>query len=194
VLTLGRANVCVTTGALSGGRVFITGMCATNLRSAVTISVRCGAHKRSCSMAPDHAANAAVTRRCTVAVLSPMIQHLTPDGVCACLPAWFPVVWCALLHGTWGRYSAVRRQFGPPGKPEQPVLDYDLQQYRLLPFVAAAYACDNFQVRHSGWTAATCRLLRNSPLACECAVVVVVSSSEIVLQRLRVVATGAVDR
>lgn len=43
------------------------------------------------------------------------------------------------------RYSAVRRQFGLPGQPEQPVLDYELQQWRLMPLLAAAYATDNFQ-------------------------------------------------
>ncbi len=39
------------------------------------------------------------------------------------------------------RYSAVRRQFGPPSKSseEDPVLDYPLQQARLLPFLAGSY-------------------------------------------------------
>ncbi|KAL6056203.1 Acyl-coenzyme A oxidase (Acyl-CoA oxidase) [Balamuthia mandrillaris] len=39
------------------------------------------------------------------------------------------------------RYSAVRRQFGPePGAPEKQLLDYKLQQYRILPHVARTYA------------------------------------------------------
>ncbi|KAI8088712.1 acyl-CoA dehydrogenase/oxidase C-terminal [Halteromyces radiatus] len=47
------------------------------------------------------------------------------------------------------RYSAVRQQFVDSANPkkwdnkvvETPVLDYTMQQYRLLPTVAAAYAC-----------------------------------------------------
>lgn len=47
------------------------------------------------------------------------------------------------------RYSAVRQQFVDAANPkkwdnkvvETPVLDYTMQQYRLLPTVAAAYAC-----------------------------------------------------
>lgn len=69
-------------GALSGGRVGITGMCATNLKNAITIAVR---------------------------------------------------------------YSAVRRQFGP-GEEEIPVIEYQLQQWRLLPYVAAAYAFEIFSM------------------------------------------------
>ncbi|XP_076452929.1 LOW QUALITY PROTEIN: peroxisomal acyl-coenzyme A oxidase 3-like [Babylonia areolata] len=69
-------------GALSGGRVGITGMCTTNLKNAVTIAVR---------------------------------------------------------------YSAARRQFGP-GDEEIPVLEYQLQQWRLLPYVAAAYAMEVFSL------------------------------------------------
>lgn len=39
------------------------------------------------------------------------------------------------------RYSAARRQFGPEeGGEEYPVLEYQAQQYRLLPHLAAAYA------------------------------------------------------
>ncbi|KAJ7387267.1 acyl-Coenzyme A oxidase [Desmophyllum pertusum] len=38
------------------------------------------------------------------------------------------------------RYSAVRRQFGPPGKDEIPVLEYQMQQWRLIPKLAATYA------------------------------------------------------
>ncbi|KAF9904235.1 hypothetical protein BX616_001369 [Lobosporangium transversale] len=47
------------------------------------------------------------------------------------------------------RYSAVRRQFVDKDSPkmmgkqviETPVLDYSMQQYRLFPIIAAAYAC-----------------------------------------------------
>ncbi|KAI8150134.1 acyl-CoA dehydrogenase/oxidase C-terminal [Fennellomyces sp. T-0311] len=47
------------------------------------------------------------------------------------------------------RYSAVRKQFVDAASPrkwdnsviESPVLDYTMQQYRLLPTIAAAYAC-----------------------------------------------------
>ncbi|KAF9578212.1 hypothetical protein BGW38_006109, partial [Lunasporangiospora selenospora] len=47
------------------------------------------------------------------------------------------------------RYSAIRRQFVDKDSPmkvdnkitETPVLDYSMQQYRLFPIIAAAYAC-----------------------------------------------------
>lgn len=43
------------------------------------------------------------------------------------------------------RYSAVRRQFGPAeGSQEWPVLEYQSQQWRLLPYVAAAYVIQHF--------------------------------------------------
>ncbi|XP_053716978.1 peroxisomal acyl-coenzyme A oxidase 3 isoform X1 [Synchiropus splendidus] len=38
------------------------------------------------------------------------------------------------------RFSATRRQFGPTDKEEIPVLEYQLQQWRLLPYLAASYA------------------------------------------------------
>eukprot|EP00743_Colponemidia_sp_Colp-15_P007156 GILK01007723.1.p1 GENE.GILK01007723.1~~GILK01007723.1.p1 ORF type:complete len:666 (-),score=84.72 GILK01007723.1:138-1973(-) len=38
------------------------------------------------------------------------------------------------------RYSAVRRQFGEQGQAEKQILDYQNQQYRVLPHVATAYA------------------------------------------------------
>ncbi|XP_041977418.1 peroxisomal acyl-coenzyme A oxidase 3-like isoform X2 [Aricia agestis] len=38
------------------------------------------------------------------------------------------------------RYSAVRRQFGPEGEPETPVLEYQMQQVRLLPHLASTFA------------------------------------------------------
>ncbi|PVU89889.1 hypothetical protein BB559_004884 [Furculomyces boomerangus] len=38
------------------------------------------------------------------------------------------------------RYTSVRRQFGEPGKPESPVLDYGIVQYRIIPILAKTYA------------------------------------------------------
>ncbi|XP_054714443.1 peroxisomal acyl-coenzyme A oxidase 3-like isoform X2 [Uloborus diversus] len=37
------------------------------------------------------------------------------------------------------RYSAVRKQFGPNPPEELPVLEYQIQQWRLLPYLAASY-------------------------------------------------------
>lgn len=42
------------------------------------------------------------------------------------------------------RFSATRCQFGPTDEEEIPVLDYPLQQWRLLPYLAAAFALDLF--------------------------------------------------
>ncbi|KAM4049419.1 peroxisomal acyl-coenzyme A oxidase 3 isoform 1-T2 [Anomaloglossus baeobatrachus] len=42
------------------------------------------------------------------------------------------------------RFSATRRQFGPTEKEEIPVLEYQLQQWRLIPYLAAAYVLDYF--------------------------------------------------
>ncbi|XP_076344547.1 peroxisomal acyl-coenzyme A oxidase 3-like [Tachypleus tridentatus] len=42
------------------------------------------------------------------------------------------------------RYSAIRCQFGPENGKEIPVLDYQLQQWRLLPYLAAAYLLFQF--------------------------------------------------
>ncbi|XP_070572098.1 peroxisomal acyl-coenzyme A oxidase 3-like [Ptychodera flava] len=42
------------------------------------------------------------------------------------------------------RYSAVRRQFGPTETEEIPVIEYQLQQWRLVPYVAALYAVEYF--------------------------------------------------
>ncbi|CAK6976507.1 peroxisomal acyl-coenzyme A oxidase 3 [Scomber scombrus] len=42
------------------------------------------------------------------------------------------------------RYSATRRQFGPKDTEEIPVLEYQLQQWRLIPYLAAAYALEHF--------------------------------------------------
>lgn len=41
------------------------------------------------------------------------------------------------------RFSATRRQFGPAHE-EVPVLEYQLQQWRLLPYLAASFALDHF--------------------------------------------------
>ncbi len=38
------------------------------------------------------------------------------------------------------RYSAVRRQFGNPGEDQElPVIEYQMQQWRLFPYLAGAY-------------------------------------------------------
>ncbi|XP_071371297.1 peroxisomal acyl-coenzyme A oxidase 3 [Centroberyx affinis] len=42
------------------------------------------------------------------------------------------------------RFSATRRQFGPKDTEEIPVLEYQLQQWRLIPYLAAMYALDHF--------------------------------------------------
>lgn len=42
------------------------------------------------------------------------------------------------------RFSAVRRQFGPTEDEEIPVLEYQMQQWRLFPYLAAAYALEYF--------------------------------------------------
>uniref|UniRef100_A0A2R5LF03 Acyl-coenzyme A oxidase n=1 Tax=Ornithodoros turicata TaxID=34597 RepID=A0A2R5LF03_9ACAR len=42
------------------------------------------------------------------------------------------------------RYSAVRRQFGPENEEELPVIEYQLQQWRLLPYLAAAHVMNYY--------------------------------------------------
>ncbi|XP_015259807.1 PREDICTED: peroxisomal acyl-coenzyme A oxidase 3 [Cyprinodon variegatus] len=42
------------------------------------------------------------------------------------------------------RFSATRKQFGPSEAVELPVLEYQLQQWRLIPYLAAAYALEHF--------------------------------------------------
>ncbi|XP_074085952.1 peroxisomal acyl-coenzyme A oxidase 3 isoform X2 [Macrotis lagotis] len=42
------------------------------------------------------------------------------------------------------RFSATRRQFGPRDDEEIPVLEYQMQQWRLIPYLAAAYALEHF--------------------------------------------------
>nr|CAD7440118.1 unnamed protein product [Timema bartmani] len=44
------------------------------------------------------------------------------------------------------RYAATRKQFGPSEDKELPVIEYQLQQWRLFPYLAAAYALKNFSV------------------------------------------------
>lgn len=45
------------------------------------------------------------------------------------------------------RYSARRRQFGPEGEPETPILDYRTHKRRLMPRIATAYGL-SFALRH----------------------------------------------
>uniref|UniRef100_A0A8C6TAA0 Acyl-coenzyme A oxidase n=1 Tax=Neogobius melanostomus TaxID=47308 RepID=A0A8C6TAA0_9GOBI len=42
------------------------------------------------------------------------------------------------------RFSGTRRQFGPKDTEEVPVIEYQLQQWRLIPYLAAAYALEHF--------------------------------------------------
>uniref|UniRef100_A0A4X2M5A4 Acyl-coenzyme A oxidase n=1 Tax=Vombatus ursinus TaxID=29139 RepID=A0A4X2M5A4_VOMUR len=42
------------------------------------------------------------------------------------------------------RFSATRHQFGPSDDEEIPVLEYQMQQWRLIPYLAATYALDHF--------------------------------------------------
>lgn len=42
------------------------------------------------------------------------------------------------------RFSATRRQFGPTDTEEIPVLEYQLQQWRLIPYLAAVFVLNNF--------------------------------------------------
>ena len=45
------------------------------------------------------------------------------------------------------RYGAMRRQFGPNGKPETPILNFRTHQRRLMPLLANAYAL-NFGIQY----------------------------------------------
>jgi acyl-CoA oxidase len=51
------------------------------------------------------------------------------------------------------RYSAMRRQFGPAGEPEKPILNYRTHQRRLMPCIATAYglhfAIDGLRTRYT---------------------------------------------
>lgn len=42
------------------------------------------------------------------------------------------------------RYSAARHQFGPVNDKEIPILEYQLQQWRLIPYLASVYCLDYF--------------------------------------------------
>lgn len=42
------------------------------------------------------------------------------------------------------RFSATRHQFGPTDEKEIPVLEYQMQQWRLFPYLAAVFALDHF--------------------------------------------------
>ncbi|KAJ3585758.1 hypothetical protein NHX12_014477 [Muraenolepis orangiensis] len=42
------------------------------------------------------------------------------------------------------RFSATRRQFGPTDTEEIPVLEYQMQQWRLVPYLAAVYVLNHF--------------------------------------------------
>jgi acyl-CoA oxidase len=42
------------------------------------------------------------------------------------------------------RYSAVRKQFGNAGEEELPVIEYQMQQWRLFPYLAATYVIRSF--------------------------------------------------
>lgn len=44
------------------------------------------------------------------------------------------------------RYSGARKQFGPAGCDEWPVLEYQSQQWRLIPYIAAAYVLNAYFV------------------------------------------------
>ena len=38
------------------------------------------------------------------------------------------------------RYGFSRRQFGPPGQPETPIIEYQTHQFRLMPLLATTFA------------------------------------------------------
>lgn len=42
------------------------------------------------------------------------------------------------------RYAAVRKQFGPAGKDEQEIIEYQTHQWRLMPYIAASYVYQIF--------------------------------------------------
>ncbi|XP_049295113.1 peroxisomal acyl-coenzyme A oxidase 3-like isoform X2 [Anopheles funestus] len=64
------------------------------------------------------------------------------------------------------RYSAVRRQFGPTiDAPEVPILEYQLQQHRLLPYLATCVALKMFNRWFASVTGnAQIRMLRAEPI------------------------------
>ncbi|KJE92816.1 peroxisomal acyl-coenzyme A oxidase 3 [Capsaspora owczarzaki ATCC 30864] len=63
------------------------------------------------------------------------------------------------------RYSAARKQFSPSDNVEElPVIEYQLQQYRLMPYVAACYALDRFYVWLSGHHFSQLQSARSGPV------------------------------
>ncbi|KAF9324739.1 hypothetical protein BGZ91_002772, partial [Linnemannia elongata] len=77
--------------------------------------------------------------------IGPKFGYNTTDNGCM----WFDHYRVPHISLIATRYSAVRRQFVDKDQPkkmgkqviETPVLDYSMQQYRLFPIIAAAYAC-----------------------------------------------------
>lgn len=45
------------------------------------------------------------------------------------------------------RYALQRRQFGPKGKPEIPIMNYLLHQRRLVPLIATTYVYVKFLMK-----------------------------------------------
>ncbi|XP_078339044.1 peroxisomal acyl-coenzyme A oxidase 3-like [Crassostrea virginica] len=69
-------------------------------------------------------------------VFSPPAFRVGITGMCVCnLKLCMPIAI---------RYSAVRRQFGPKDTEEIPVIEYQLQQWRLIPYLAATYVLEHF--------------------------------------------------
>src|SRR6185437_1919228 len=50
-------------------------------------------------------------------------------------------LWIALTIAI--RYSAVRKQFGPTESEELPIIDYQMQQWRLFPYLASCFVFRN---------------------------------------------------
>lgn len=58
---------------------------------------------------------------------------------------YFVTLTCSVYLSVICRYSAVRRQFGPEdGGDEHPVLEYQLQQWRILPLLCGAVIMDHY--------------------------------------------------
>ena len=49
------------------------------------------------------------------------------------------------------RYSFKRKQFGPPNSEELPVIEYQMQQWRLFPYLAASYIWTSFSIWFSSY-------------------------------------------
>ena len=65
-----------------------------------------------------------------------------------CLTVILRLVYNAcLMHLFLSRYSYNRKQFGPiEGGEELPVIEYQMQQWRLFPYLASAYIWHTFSV------------------------------------------------